>query len=284
MMVLAVVTQVALGKGGWQVQAPLLVHVAAGLVAIVLGYVALYAAKGARLHRRGGTLFVYAMLVMGLVGAAIAAYEGKPGSVNGGLIAAYMVTTALLTVRPPNATTRRLSIAAMLVVLAASATNIALGIDSAMHGARVRNGVPVPAYIIIGAIALASGLSDARLLRAGPPRGRARIVRHLWRMCFALFVATGSFFLGQAKVIPKPLRIQPLLLTLALLPLASMLYWLVRVRFRGWQRRMRFASVVPVQRERHELGVVAAAGRDHDVLHAGRGAVGDGVRVAAPGA
>ena len=51
-------------------------------------------------------------------------------------------------------------------------------------------------------------------------------------MCFALFIATGSFFLGQAKVIPQPLRIFPVLTVLALLPLVFMLYWLVRVRKR----------------------------------------------------
>ena len=62
-------------------------------------------------------------------------------------------------------------------------------------------------------------------------RGTHRIARHLWRMCFALFIATGSFFLGQAKVIPKPIRIVPLLAIPALLPLVLLLYWLARVLF-----------------------------------------------------
>ena len=51
-------------------------------------------------------------------------------------------------------------------------------------------------------------------------------------MCFALFIATGSFFLGQAKVIPTPLRIFPVLTVLAMLPLVFMVYWLVRLRKR----------------------------------------------------
>ena len=53
----------------------------------------------------------------------------------------------------------------------------------------------------------------------------------------ALFVASGSFFLGQAKIFPKPMRIYPLLAIPALLPLALMLYWLVRVLFTKWYRR-----------------------------------------------
>jgi len=34
------------------------------------------------------------------------------------------------------------------------------------------------------------------------------LARHLWRMCFRLFFATGSLFVGQA--IPTPLRVMPL--------------------------------------------------------------------------
>jgi len=47
-------------------------HVLGGTIAIVSGYVALYALKGAQLHRKSGTIFVYAMLVMSLSGAEIA--------------------------------------------------------------------------------------------------------------------------------------------------------------------------------------------------------------------
>lgn len=45
------------------------------------------------------------------------------------------------------------------------------------------------------------------------------------------------FFLGQAKVIPKPIRILPLLAIPAMLPLVLMLYWLARVLFTKWYRR-----------------------------------------------
>jgi hypothetical protein len=60
-------------------------------------------------------------------------------------------------------------------------------------------------------------------------------------MCFSLFIASGSFFLGQAKVIPKPIRIFPLLAIPALLPLVLMLYWLARVLFTRWYQHQRRA-------------------------------------------
>lgn len=51
-------------------------------------------------------------------------------------------------------------------------------------------------------------------------------------MSFALFIAALSFFLGQAKVIPKPIRIPGLLALPVLAVLVTMLYWLWRVRIR----------------------------------------------------
>lgn len=51
-------------------------------------------------------------------------------------------------------------------------------------------------------------------------------------MCFGMFIATGSFFLGQAKLLPKELRIIPLLAIPVLLVLVTMFYWMWRVRLR----------------------------------------------------
>jgi hypothetical protein len=51
-------------------------------------------------------------------------------------------------------------------------------------------------------------------------------------MCFALFIAALSFFIGQAHVFPKPIRIPGLLVLPVLAVLVTMLYWLWRVRIR----------------------------------------------------
>jgi hypothetical protein len=42
---------------------------------------------------------------------------------------------------------------------------------------------------------------------------RPRLTRHLWRMCFALFIAAGSFFSVRtrvAKVLPEPFTTAPM--------------------------------------------------------------------------
>lgn len=210
----------------------LLIHITAGGLAIVAGYAALYAAKGRGLHRRAGAVFVYAMVVMGLFGAWMAAFKGESGNVIGGVLAAYMVTTALTTVRPSTAATRRLDAAAMLVAVAAGLGCLALGLDSVFRGEMVRNGGPVPVLFVLAAIALLSAAGDVRTMRSSAIGGARRLARHLWRMCFALFVAAGSFFLGQADELPRSLRVFPVLMLLSFLPLLAMPYWLWRVRGR----------------------------------------------------
>ena len=94
-----------------------------------------------------------------------------------------------------------------------------------------------PYYVLAAIISLAAGFDLKLILRRGIG-GTPRIARHLWRMCAAWFIATGSFFLGQQRVMPEAVRGSPILLVLGLAPLAFLLFWLVRVRF---GRRLRAA-------------------------------------------
>jgi uncharacterized membrane protein len=212
-------------------------HIAAGSLGLIVGFVALYAAKGAALHRKSGRLFVYAMVAMGLMGAAMAAVWGRQPASNipMGLMTAYLVVTALTTVRPPAAGSRRLDLGLMLF-----AATIALALFGAAFVAAASpqgslRGMPAPPFFIFGSIALMACVGDLRMIRAGGVHalhGVPRITRHLWRMCTAFAIAAFSFFLGQSQVIPKPIRVMPLLVVPPLLVLGAMLYWVWRIRLR----------------------------------------------------
>jgi hypothetical protein len=45
----------------------------------------------------------------------------------------------------------------------------------------------------IGSVMLLAAVGDVRMLVGGGVVGAKRIGRHLWRMCFGLFIAAGSF-------------------------------------------------------------------------------------------
>jgi len=88
------------------------------------------------------------------------------------------------------------------------------------------------AYLGWNAMAAAG---DVRILRFGMPRGGPRLARHLWRMCFALFIAAGSFFSIRervAKVLPEPFTSGQMRALPILLLFGAMFYWLWRVRAR----------------------------------------------------
>ncbi len=102
-------------------------------------------------------------------------------------------------------------------------------------------------HILCGLAAFAAGAAAVALRKGG--RGHAlagrtfavtmiamagsgapRLVRHLWRMCFALFIAVTSLFLGQPQVFPEALRTSGALALPPALVLALLLWWLVRIR------------------------------------------------------
>ena len=78
---------------------------------------------------------------------------------------------------------------------------------------------------------LIAGLGDLNVVLRKTLTPAQRLSRHLWRMCVAFFIATGSFFLGQQDVLPAAIRGSPLLFVPAFAPFAVMLFWLVRLRF-----------------------------------------------------
>ena len=211
----------------------IILHVTAGLTALIAGAVALFAAKGARLHRRSGMLFVYAMLVMSASGATIALIRAQPANVIAGSLTFYLVVTAWLTVRRP-AVARWIDLGALFGALAVVTACILFAVGV---GGVESEEIPAPFFIGFGAVALLAALGDARRLLTRRLPEAQRLARHVWRMCLALFVAAGSFFLGQADLFPAPVRSSGLLALPVLLVVVLMVFWLARVLFTPWRPR-----------------------------------------------
>ena len=207
------------------------IHITAGLLALIAGGIALYAAKGSWLHRRSGIVFVAAMLVMSSTGAIMAGLKPDRGTALGGVLVFYIVITSLLTVRRTVTQARGLLTGLMIVALLLGITEFLLGFAAARNANGRLDGYPAALYFVFGSVAFLCAIGDARMLRAGAIEGAKRLTRHIWRMSFAMWMATASFFLGQAKVFPEPLRHAFGLRAIpVVLVLVVMVYWLVRVR------------------------------------------------------
>jgi hypothetical protein len=209
----------------------LLLHILAGSLGIVTGFIALYAAKGARLHRKSGLIFVSVMLVLALTGAGIAAVRSQEANVVAAFLTAYLVFTALTTVQPATARTPSLHLGALAVAVGTTLAAATLGIAALGRGGTWEG---IPAFIMFkfATVGLLASAGDLRVLRSGALVGAPRLARHLWRMCFALYIAAASFFFGQADKLPEAVRHPALLAFPVLAVVVTMFYWLWRVRIR----------------------------------------------------
>jgi hypothetical protein len=208
------------------------IHIAAGGLALVLGAVALLVKKGGPTHRRSGLLFVYAMVVMATTAAIL-------GNVVGGLITLYFVGTALTTVRPASPWTRRINAAALTLAVGLALFSIVGGVRAVNSPLVSPGGVPFRTIgvmsFILATVLLVAAAGDLKIRRFGLPRGGPRLARHLWRMCFGLFIAAGSFFSIRervAQVLPEPFTSGPMRALPIVLLFGTMFYWLWRVRGR----------------------------------------------------
>jgi hypothetical protein len=226
----------------------LLVHALGGTIGLVSGFVAVFAAKGGRWHRRAGMTFVVSMMVMAVFGTVVGTYEMK-WTVVGMALTAYLVFTGLTTVRPVAGTGRTQQVALMAVALLIAVFNLTFGFIALGTPPEKTSDAPAGMVLFLGTVALLAAIGDWRMIRAGGIQGPRRLARHLWRMCFALFIASGSFFLGQMQFFPEPLRSLPLMLALGVAPLFVLLYWMWRVRLRHSLRGMTMsgARAVPKQ-------------------------------------
>jgi hypothetical protein len=199
-------------------------HIAAGSLALLSGAVAVTARKGGHLHVRAGTWFVASMLILGVTATVLARLKDDLGLAVGGIFTCYFVATSWVAARQRDGTTGRFEIIACAVALGAAATLVWVGITAVAPPTPVGRG---PVFALAG-VCLVAGMLDLNAILRKRLSGSQRISRHLWRMCFAFFIATGSFFFGPA--IPAKLRGSSILFVLGFAPLALMLFWLVRVR------------------------------------------------------
>jgi hypothetical protein len=133
--------------------------------------------------------------------------------------------------------TRHLRLGRVPVVLALAAVEVTLGLEAATSSTGLKYDYPPGPYFFLGSIALLATVGDVRMLLRGGVSGTQRIARHLWRMCFALFIAASSIFLARQHIFPAIFRKTGVLWFLSFLPLLLMIFWLLRVRFADAYRR-----------------------------------------------
>ena len=214
-------------------------HIAGGLAAIAAGAASVAARKGGRIHKLAGSGFVVAMLVLGVTASILEPFrQPEPGSPLVGVLVCYFILTSWVAARRRDGEAGWFEFAAAAAALGTGTLMIVAGWTGSAGPTPVGMG-PVYAF---GGLCLYAGFLDLSVVLRRKLTQAQRLSRHLWRMCFAFFITTGSFFLGQQDILPAAVRGSPILFVLAFAPFAAMLFWLVRLRLGKTVKSLRLSA------------------------------------------
>ena len=220
-------------------------HIAGGSMAILSGAVALAVRKGSPLHVQAGRTFFVSMLAMASIGGLVAPFlvsrQGDPKYFDSlaGFFTLYLVVTGWMTLWRKAGTIGRAEGAAFLCVSSLAAAAVLLGLRAASSASGLAGGQPAGAYYGFAGIFALAAILDAKVLLNRGISGGPRLARHVWRMSLAMFVATGSFFLGQQRVMPDYVQDSAWLQVPPLAVLAIMAFWLLKLRLAGLFGRLK---------------------------------------------
>lgn len=220
-------------------------HISGGAIGMVTGVVALASRKGQRLHRTAGSVFFFAMFAAYAIGAGVAPFldTGQRPNFVAGIMALYLLVSGAMAARRREVKSGAPEVIGLVFALSITAAGLIFMRMGAASPSGTVDGSPPPAFFLFAIAGAFAAAGELHVLLRKQLSNTSRIARHLWRMCFSLFIASGSFFLGQQQVFPKALQGSVLLYVLALAPLPVMLFWLGKVRFDDWRRRRVKAAV-----------------------------------------
>jgi hypothetical protein len=220
-------------------------HIAGGAIGMITGVFALAARKGQKVHRAAGSVFFLAMFVAYAIGGGVAPFleSGQRPNFVAGIMALYLLISGAMAARRRDLKAGAPEVIGLIVALAITAAGVIFMRMGQESPSGTVDGSPPQAFLLFTIAGAFAAAGELHVLIRKQVSNVSRIARHLWRMCFSLFIASGSFFLGQMQVFPEALQDSVLLYVLALAPLPIMLFWLGKVHFDDWRRRRVKAAV-----------------------------------------
>ena len=212
-------------------------HILTGTIALISGALSFSVTKGSNLHKKFGLAFVVSMVVMAISGSLLAFLNAEKLNMVAGLVTLYLVVTAYLTVQSYKVNLTIINSAFMTLGFVVGFYAIYTGMTFLISGATSIDGNPIQVIIVFGSISVLAATLDIRAIKKRRLSRKQQLIRHVWRIGTAMFIATASFFLGQSQAIPEPMRNTVTLAGPVLLVLGVTAFWLFRVSIWGLKRR-----------------------------------------------
>lgn len=220
----------------------LLFHIIVGSICILSGAAALSFKKGSRNHRMAGLLFVASMVAMTVSGTILAYLRPAFIAMIAGVLTLYLVMTAFAVTRSKPNHTNGFDYIALVLICCVCLGAFYLGNQVAQSETGFIQGIEIPAgaYYFFAWVSAVCAVSDLRYVIRGGLAGAQRIARHLWRMGFAMYMATSSLFTGQPQRFPEALQNSGVLSVPESLVVLLVLFWFLKTLF--WGKTKRFIS------------------------------------------
>lgn len=204
------------------------IHFLVGTICLFAGAVAFLVRKGSRPHRWAGRVFVVCMLLLCASGLYMSVSRSILFTAFLALMAAHAVTTGWLAAARISGRAEVIA-AGVIGLVALAACGSGLVVASLPSGEL--NGLPPGAFYSLGGVAIWVAGIDVLTLCRSSTNNRQRLTRHVWRMGFALFIASFIFFFGNNSVLPPLFRTQVALVAPVLTVVALAVYGSLRARF-----------------------------------------------------
>lgn len=210
-------------------------HIIGGGLGLLAGLVASFSKKGMLTHRRAGKIFLASMLACYGIGAVVAPFleEGQRVNFVAAILALYLLISGIQAVKLKSYIASQFNV----VGLGLSVTIAALGLLFMYMGSQSETGTvdgsPPDAFFLFVLAGTLCAIGEARILIIKKLSAQGRIYRHLWRMCFSFFIASGSLFSGQIHLFPQWFANSLLPVFCSLFPLLILLYWTVKTLYKA---------------------------------------------------
>ena len=200
-------------------------HISVGWFVLLAGMLALVSTKGAALHKKTGKVFVIAMLLVCISAAYLDLSTGHFPVMA--LLAMYFASTSWATIKHKPNSVSVFDVCAFFGIAMLAITFFKWGWEITFQGKTNDIAMPAFMYFVWGSFAALAALLDLNMILHKGHSGAHRIIRHVWRMCFALLMAIMSFL--SQDIFPSFILQSGLLWSPIALILLTMSYWILRL-------------------------------------------------------
>ena len=207
-------------------------HLVAGVLAVVGGSASMLLPKGRALHKLAGKVFFYTMLGLCFSGVYLTFVRSLQFTFFLAIFSLYLLLTGWYAMARKGSNVTLFDKAGFYAINAIGISTLITSILGWFLNWHYPPSEPsYPSYLILVAFSALLAYRDYQLIIAKTPVRSKLLVRHLWRMHFALLIAITIFFGGNSNILPEAFRTDLILMLPMLTVLLFMLGWLAYFKF-----------------------------------------------------